>query len=165
MKTDQDRIDEATALSKLMSSVPGQTVKREISKSITQALLGGKVSVETIAKVNAEIDDSVYTTSDPNTISSGCGSWIVWRTDWLDGSWFQQGRTYSSQDRIMRNGPPAWLRRRLASRDQTIQWVAIRPLAECLICRRTLVPQGKRKNRVGTVPYTIASVGAFEAGR
>ena len=50
LKTDQDRIDEATALSKLMSSVPGQTVKREISKSITQALLGGKVSVETITK-------------------------------------------------------------------------------------------------------------------
>ena len=52
LKTDKDRIDEATLLSKLMSSVPGQTVKREISKSITQALLGGKVSVETIAKVN-----------------------------------------------------------------------------------------------------------------
>ena len=68
LKTDKDRIDEATSLSKLMSSVPGQTVKREISKSITQALLGGKVSVETITKVNAEIDESVYTTSDPTTI-------------------------------------------------------------------------------------------------
>jgi len=68
LKTDKDRIDEATQLSKLMSSVPGQTIKREISKSITQALLGGKVSVETIAKVNAEIDESVYTTSDPTTI-------------------------------------------------------------------------------------------------
>jgi hypothetical protein len=68
LKTDQDRIDEATSLSKLMSSVPGQTIKREISKSITQALLGGKVSVETITKVNEEIDESVYTTSDPTTI-------------------------------------------------------------------------------------------------
>ena len=68
LKTDKDRIDEATALSKLMSSVPGQTIKREISKSITQSLLGGKVSVETIGKVNSEIDESVYTTSDPTTI-------------------------------------------------------------------------------------------------
>ena len=68
LKTDKDRIEEATQLSKLMSSVPGQTVKREISKSITQALLGGKVSVETITKVNAEIDESLYTTSDPTTI-------------------------------------------------------------------------------------------------
>ena len=68
LKTDKDRIEEATQLSKLMSSVPGQTVKREISKSITQALLGGKVSVETIAQVNSEIDDSVYTTSNPDTI-------------------------------------------------------------------------------------------------
>ena len=68
LKTDKDRIDEATSLSKLMSSVPGQTVKREISKSITQALLGGKVGVETIAKINSEIDESAYTTSDPQTI-------------------------------------------------------------------------------------------------
>lgn len=68
LKTDLDRIDEATSLSKLMSSVPGQTVKREISKSITQALLGGKVNVETIAKINSEIDKSAYTTSDPDTI-------------------------------------------------------------------------------------------------
>ncbi len=68
LKTDQDRIDEATSLSKLMNTVPGQTIKREISKSITQALLGGKVSVETIMKVNQEIDESVYTTSDPTTI-------------------------------------------------------------------------------------------------
>ncbi len=68
LKTDQDRIDEATSLAKLMSSVPGQTVKREISKSITQALLGGKVSVDTLSKVNQEIDDSSYTTSDPTTI-------------------------------------------------------------------------------------------------
>ncbi len=68
LKTDQDRIDEATSLSKLMSSVPGQAVKREISKSITQALLGGKVSVDTIMKINQEIDDSSYTTSDPQTI-------------------------------------------------------------------------------------------------
>jgi len=68
LKTDKDRIDEATSLSKLMSSVPGQTVKREISKSIMQALLGGKVGVETIAKINSEIDESAYTTSDPQTI-------------------------------------------------------------------------------------------------
>ena len=68
LKTDQDRIDEATSLAKLMASVPGQTIKREISKSITQALIGGKVSVETITKVNGEIDNSAYTTSDPTTI-------------------------------------------------------------------------------------------------
>lgn len=68
LKTDQDRIDEATSLSKLMSSVPGQTVKREISKSIAQALLGGKVSVDTIATIHSEIEKSDYTTSDPTTI-------------------------------------------------------------------------------------------------
>lgn len=70
LKTDKDRIDEATSLSKIMSSVPGQTIKREISKSITQALLGGKVSVEVIQKINSEIEASSYTTSDPTTILS-----------------------------------------------------------------------------------------------
>lgn len=68
LKTDKDRIDEAKALSDLMTKVPGQTVKRELSKSITQALLGGKVSVDTISTVYKEIDDSAYTTSDPETI-------------------------------------------------------------------------------------------------
>jgi hypothetical protein len=70
LKTDADRIDEATKLAKLMSSVPGQTIKREISKSITQALLGGKVNVEVILEIFKEIDSSDYTTSDPDTILS-----------------------------------------------------------------------------------------------
>jgi hypothetical protein len=68
LKTDADRIKEANDLSKLMQSVPGQTVKREIAKSIVQSLLGGKVNVDTIAKINTEIQDTPYTTSDPNTI-------------------------------------------------------------------------------------------------
>jgi hypothetical protein len=68
LKTDVDRIEEATRLSKLMSSIPGQTSKREICKNITQALLGGKVNVETISKIFLEIDQADYTTSDPETI-------------------------------------------------------------------------------------------------
>jgi alkylhydroperoxidase/carboxymuconolactone decarboxylase family protein YurZ len=68
LKSDEDRIKESTDLSKLMQSVPGQTVKREIGKSIVQALLGGKVSVETIEKINSEIDECSYTTSDSDTI-------------------------------------------------------------------------------------------------
>jgi hypothetical protein len=68
LKTDTDRIDESTKLSKLMNSVPGQTVKREIAKCMVQSLLGGKVAVDTIETINKEIDAAPYTTSDPDTI-------------------------------------------------------------------------------------------------
>jgi hypothetical protein len=68
LKTDLDRIDEATKLSKLMYSVPGQTVKRELAKGIVQTLLGGKISVDTMEKIGSEIDSSNYTTSDPETV-------------------------------------------------------------------------------------------------
>ena len=40
LKTDADRIKEAQDLTKLMNSVPGRRVKRELSKGIVQALLG-----------------------------------------------------------------------------------------------------------------------------
>ena len=68
LKTDSDRIDESEKLSKLMVCVPGQTIKREIGKSIVHSLLGGKISMDIIEKINKEIDSAPYTTSDPVTI-------------------------------------------------------------------------------------------------
>jgi hypothetical protein len=68
LKTDSDRIEEATMLAALMFKVPGREVKREIAKLIVQTLLGGKVNVETIDKITAEIQDAKYLTSDPTTI-------------------------------------------------------------------------------------------------
>jgi hypothetical protein len=68
LKTDADRIKEATDLTKLMNSVPGRKVKRELSKGIVQALLGGKVSVDDLAAINDEIDNAHYTNGDPQTI-------------------------------------------------------------------------------------------------
>jgi len=70
LKTDEDRIKEASELSDLMHKVPGQTVKREIAKTIVDSLLGGRVSVGTIEKINTEINETPYTTSDPDTIIS-----------------------------------------------------------------------------------------------
>lgn len=77
LKTDTDRIEEATKLSKLMFTVPGRTVKREIAKSIVQALLGGKVGVATIDKIGDEIDASSYTTSEPATIVQAAQAGLV----------------------------------------------------------------------------------------
>ncbi len=68
LRTDADRIDEAQNLLKLMASVPGRKVKKELAKCIVLALLGGKISVDDLESINKEIDAAPYTTSDWNTI-------------------------------------------------------------------------------------------------
>jgi hypothetical protein len=68
LKTDADRIQEATKLSELMFKVPGREIKREIAKNIVLTLLGGKVSVETIQAITDEIQSAKYLTSDPAVI-------------------------------------------------------------------------------------------------
>jgi hypothetical protein len=68
LKTDITRLDEAKKLNELMYSVPGQTIKRELAKCIVVSLLAGKVSVDTMEKINKEIETSPYTTSDPDVI-------------------------------------------------------------------------------------------------
>ncbi len=68
LKTDLTRLDEAKKLNDLMYSVPGQTVKRELAKCIVTSLLTGKISVATMDKINTEIDEAPYTTSDPDVI-------------------------------------------------------------------------------------------------
>jgi hypothetical protein len=68
LKNDADRIAEATDLSKLMFSLPGRTVKKEIAKSIVTGLLSGKAGPDVIDTIHGEIDGSDYLTSDPDTI-------------------------------------------------------------------------------------------------
>lgn len=68
LKTDRDRIEEASKLSELMFTVPGTTVKKELAKDIVVSLLGGKINVEAMDEIFAEIDKANYTTSDPDVI-------------------------------------------------------------------------------------------------
>jgi hypothetical protein len=68
LKNDEDRIKEANQLYELMYAVPGNTVKKELSKNIVQALLAGKVGTATIDKIEREIESADYTTSDPEVI-------------------------------------------------------------------------------------------------
>jgi len=68
LKTDVDRVTEAENLSDLMTAVPGRTVKKELGKLIVTALLAGKVDLETIQKIEKEIEVAGYTTSNPSTI-------------------------------------------------------------------------------------------------
>lgn len=77
LKTDNDRIEEATQLSKLMYRIPGRTVKREIAKNVVLTLLGGKVSIDTMESIWSEIDEAPYTTSDPDTIIEAKNAGLV----------------------------------------------------------------------------------------
>lgn len=77
LKTDKDRVDEASKLSELMYAVPGRTVKRELGKLIVAALLAGKVDLPTLEKIEQEIDKADYTTSDPRTIIDSKNAGLV----------------------------------------------------------------------------------------
>lgn len=68
LKTDEDRVREAGALAERMYTVPGLTVKKELSKDIANTLLGGRVDFETLEKIYMEIDAAEYATSDPDLI-------------------------------------------------------------------------------------------------
>jgi hypothetical protein len=68
LKDDGDRIKEAQELSSLMYAVPGQTVKRELSKNIVTVLLSHKIDTDQLSAIFDEIDTAEYTTSDPETI-------------------------------------------------------------------------------------------------
>jgi hypothetical protein len=77
LKNDEDRVKEATRLSELMYTVPGDQVKKELSKNIVTALLAGKINTATIDKIFSEIDDANYTTSDPEIIIRAHESGLV----------------------------------------------------------------------------------------
>ncbi len=77
LKTDTDRVKEADQLSDLMNAVPGRTVKKELSKLIVTALLAGKADLETLQKIEREIDTADYTTSDPRTIIDAKNAGLV----------------------------------------------------------------------------------------
>jgi hypothetical protein len=68
LKDDKDRIEEAEALSKLMYTVPGREIKKELAKNIVTALLSGKVNTNTIDIIFGQIDEADYATSDPEII-------------------------------------------------------------------------------------------------
>ena len=68
LKTTQERIDEATSAYSAAMKLPGNSVKREASKLLIEALLGNRVSTDQMAAINQEIDNSKYVTSDPDTI-------------------------------------------------------------------------------------------------
>jgi hypothetical protein len=68
LKADKVRIEEAQELTALIQQTPSKTARKELWKTVTNTLLGGRVSVDTMDKIAKEIDKSKFTTSDPETI-------------------------------------------------------------------------------------------------
>ena len=68
LKTNTQRVEEATVAYDASLKVPGQTAKKEASKLLISSLIGNKVSAATLNKIHDEIDSAEYTTSDPAVI-------------------------------------------------------------------------------------------------
>lgn len=68
IKTDQERIDEATSLLELMNQLPGQKGKKEAAKRAYDKLYRGVLSPELIEQIKAEVDAAPYTTSNHEII-------------------------------------------------------------------------------------------------
>jgi hypothetical protein len=77
LKADKDRIEEAASLTELIQQTPSKTARKELWKTITTILLGGRVSVDTMDTIGTEIDQSPFTTSDPEMIIQAVESGLV----------------------------------------------------------------------------------------
>ncbi len=70
LKTDSQRIDEAKELTNLMAGVPSALARKEVWKTNSVTLLGGKVKPDKLAAILQEIEDAKFTTSDPGVINA-----------------------------------------------------------------------------------------------
>jgi len=68
LKSTTERLEEADKLTDLMFSIPGRTVKKELSKDAVSSLLGGRISPDMMEKIMKEIDAAAYSTSDPEVV-------------------------------------------------------------------------------------------------
>jgi hypothetical protein len=68
LKSDEDRIDAAGKLSKVIIGTPSKTARKELWKINVMTLLGGKVSPDVVSDIMDEINKSKFTTADPEVI-------------------------------------------------------------------------------------------------
>ncbi len=68
LKSDVDRVDEATKLSEVIINTPSKTAQKELWKVVVTTLLGGKVNPDTLKKISSEITSAQFTTSNPEII-------------------------------------------------------------------------------------------------
>jgi hypothetical protein len=80
VKSDSDRQNEAKSLKDLKGAAPSLTFAKEIGKQIAHTMLSGKVRAEVLIKIDKEIDDAGYITSDAKEIQMDVEAGIVDKT-------------------------------------------------------------------------------------
>lgn len=68
LKSDAEKLEEAKALGEVKTSVPSRTFAQEVSKRISRVMLRDGVTLETIEKIDKEIEAAAYLSSDPELI-------------------------------------------------------------------------------------------------
>ena len=68
LKSDSQRIEEATKLSQVIQDTPSKEARKELWKTLVTKLLGGRVNPDTLGKIMAEISAAKFTTSNPQVI-------------------------------------------------------------------------------------------------
>jgi hypothetical protein len=77
LKSDEDRIALAKDLVKLKGAAPSITFQKQIGIEISETLLGGKVDLEKLRKIQTEIDTAEYITSDCEEIAKDIENGLV----------------------------------------------------------------------------------------
>lgn len=77
LRSEEDRREDAEQLAKLRTGVPSRTYNLEVSKAITETLLGNKVDYSTLQKIYAEIDSAKVISSDPDQIIDAVENGLV----------------------------------------------------------------------------------------
>ena len=68
LKTDSEKLKEASAYADQMATVPSNTFQKAVAKEISTTLLSSKVSSEELQTIMAEIDDAKWLSSDAESI-------------------------------------------------------------------------------------------------
>ncbi len=77
LKSDGQRIEEASDLSKVIINTPSKTARKELWKTLVTNLLGGKVNPIRLGEIMDEIDKAKFTTSDPEVIIAAKDAGLV----------------------------------------------------------------------------------------
>lgn len=77
LRTDKDRREDAKANTELASKVPSKTFTKEMGKVTARMLLEQKVDDDVLAKIDKEIDDADYLSSDAESIAKDIEVGIV----------------------------------------------------------------------------------------
>jgi hypothetical protein len=70
LKSDLERIEEATKIKTLKGAVPSKTYQKEMSKKIARTLLDAKIPFEKMQQIENEVENAAYLTSDVNDLKT-----------------------------------------------------------------------------------------------